>query len=128
VAGKIAVKLTANFERNLEGIERFLHEAEAAQAFDALLDALAEAIIPNLDRFPDMGREFLKRPARSIEASKGLDALRKRVDAAAPGGELREYLFAEYLILYLRQEQVVYLLAIRHHRQLSFDFDSQWGR
>ncbi|WP_431826017.1 hypothetical protein [Burkholderia sp. F1] len=32
------VKLTANFEHNLEQVEAFLLEAETPQAFDALLD------------------------------------------------------------------------------------------
>ena len=44
----MTVKLTANFERNLADIEAFLIEAEAPQAFDALLDELARTTIPNL--------------------------------------------------------------------------------
>lgn len=55
------VKLTANFERNLEAIEVFLIETEAARAFDALLDELTDIVIPNLERFPGMGRLFLQR-------------------------------------------------------------------
>lgn len=40
--------------------------------------------------------------------------------------ELREYLMPDYLLLYLRQDMAIYLLAIKHHRQLSFDFDRHW--
>ena len=40
MARKPVVRLTANFERNLADIERFLTEAEAPQAHDALLDEL----------------------------------------------------------------------------------------
>jgi hypothetical protein len=40
VTRKLSVKLTANFERNLDGIEQFLREADAPGAFDALLDEL----------------------------------------------------------------------------------------
>lgn len=74
---KQAVKITANFERNLDEIERFLTDAETTQFFDALLDELSNAVIPNIERFPKMGRNFMDRPARSIEGSNGLDTLQK---------------------------------------------------
>jgi plasmid stabilization system protein ParE len=61
-----AVKLTRNFERNLEDIERFLEENEATNAFDLLLDELADTVIPNLEHFPKMGRAFLDRPTMSL--------------------------------------------------------------
>jgi hypothetical protein len=43
-------------------------------------------------------------------------------------GALREYLHGDYLILYvaMEAEAAVYLLSIRHHRQLSFDFARLW--
>jgi hypothetical protein len=34
----VGVSFTANFERNLEAIERFLLDAEAPLVFDTLLD------------------------------------------------------------------------------------------
>ncbi|MFC5474978.1 type II toxin-antitoxin system RelE/ParE family toxin [Paraherbaspirillum soli] len=119
---KIAVKLTAHFEKNLDRIEQFLTAADAPQAFGALLDGLMEKVIPNLERFPEMGPSFIKRPARSVEANNGLAALRNKLGQ----GELHEYLMADYLILYARYEDVVYLLSIRHHRELSFDFQALW--
>lgn len=36
---------------------------------------------------------------------------------------LREYVMTDYLVLYLQVEATVYLLSIKHHRQLSFDFE-----
>ena len=48
MATKHAVKLTANFEGNLEEAEAFLLAADAPQAFDALLDELTDTVIPNL--------------------------------------------------------------------------------
>ena len=116
------MKFTANFEHNLSDIEQFLIEADAPHAFDALLDELASTVIPNLERFPKMGRPFMERPARSIEVSNGLDALRKKVR----GGELREYLLSHFLLLYAQYGQTVYLLSIKHYRQLSFDFEHLW--
>lgn len=120
------VRLAAHFERNLAEIEAFLTEAEAPQAFDALLDELAETTLPNLERFPGMGRLFLARPARSVEVANGIARLTERLVALAKDGELREYVMAHYLLLYARIEGTVYLLSIRHQRQLSFDFQALW--
>lgn len=127
MAGKHLVKLTANFERNLEEAEAFLLEADAAQAFDALLDELTGTVIPNLERFPGMGRLFFERPTRSVEARNGMDGLRARLKAIAKDGEIREYVMSHYLLLYARFDATIYLLSIRHHRQLSFDFQSLWA-
>ena len=41
-------------------------------------------------------------------------------------GELREYVMTHYLLLYARIKGSVYLLSIRHQRQLSFDFQALW--
>jgi hypothetical protein len=49
--------------------------------------------------------------------------------AALPRGAadaLREYLHGDYLILYTLIGSTVYLLSIRHHRQLSFAFARLW--
>ena len=120
------VKLTANFERNLAEIETFLMEAEASQAFDALLDELVETNIPNLERFPGLGRLFLERPAHSVEVANGIERLTRQLGALAKDGELREYVMAHHLLLYARLKGTVYLLSIRHQRQLSFDFQALW--
>lgn len=129
MAKKSVVKFSANFERNLDEIERFLAEAGAAQAFAGLLDELLETVIPNLQRFPRIGHAFLSREARSIEASDARSALAARLAALAPAADaLREYVMQDYLVLYVTICEVIYLLAIRHQRQLSFDFDGQWGR
>lgn len=120
------VKLTANFERNLAEIETFLMEAEASQAFDALLDELVETTIPNLERFPGLGRLFLERPVHSVEVANGIERLTRQLGALAKDGELREYVMAHHLLLYARLKGTVYLLSIRHQRQLSFDFQALW--
>ena len=71
----------------LEVIEAFLVEADAAAAFDDLLDQLRSTVIPNLARFPRIGRRYLDHPPQSAEAISVL--------AAMPTGaadSLREYL------------------------------------
>lgn len=129
MAKKPDVKLTANFERKLEGIELFLTEVEAPHAFEGLLDELLEAVIPNLERFPEMGRPFLARQPRSVETTNALAMLRAKLSALSQDIDaLREYVLKEYLLLYAPIGDVIYLLSIRHQRQLSFDFEGYWGR
>jgi plasmid stabilization system protein ParE len=126
VTARLAVKLTAHFEHNLDSIEAFLIEAEAPQAFDALLDELTGTVIPNLQRFPDMGRSFLERPVRSVEVANGVERLARQLGGLDPHGEVREYVMSHHLVLHARIEGTIFLLSIRHHRQLSFDFRALW--
>jgi plasmid stabilization system protein ParE len=123
------VELTASFLERLDAIEAFLAEADAGFAFDDLLAELRTTVIPNLRRFPRIGRSYLQNPPQSAEALAQLAAL----PAGAPAA-LREYLHGDYLILYTvidaasDADATVYLLSIRHHRQLSFDFARLWPR
>ena len=127
VAKAFAVKLTANFERNLADIERFLTEVDVPQAFDGLLDELLDTVIPNLERFPGMGRSFLNRAVGSVEATNALETLRAKLAALiAEPDALREYVMDHYLVLYALIDGNIHLLSIKHHRQLSFDFDAHW--
>jgi hypothetical protein len=126
VSRRIAVRLTAHFESNLEAIERLLDEVGEPQAFDSLLAELTDGVLPNLQRFPDIGRSFLARVPGSSEAALGAERLTAQLKALDPKGEAREYVMARYLVLYARIHGTVYLLSIRHHRQLSFDFDGLW--
>lgn len=126
MAGEFHVKLTANVERNLKEVEAFLLEADAPLAFDALLDELMETVIPTLEHFPDVGRLLFDRPTRSVEVGKALDDLKRKLRAIGPDGEVREYVMTDYLLLYARFGKTIYLLSIRHHKQLSFDFQALW--
>lgn len=122
----MAVKLTANFERNLEEIEQFLIDAEAAPAYDGLLDELLETVIPNLERFPAMGPSFMARPLLSVETSNGIDVLQAKLGKIDGNAEIREYVLQNYLLLYAFTGKEIFLLAIRHHKQLSVDFKALW--
>lgn len=117
------VALTASFLERLDAIEAFLADADAAFAFDDLLAELRATVVPNLARFPRIGRRYLDNLPRSAEALAQLAALPAGAVAA-----LREYLHGDYLLLYTAVEAkaTVYLLSIRHHRQLSFDFARLW--
>lgn len=117
------VELTASFLDRLYAIEAFLTEAKAAFAFDALLAEIRATVIPNLRRFPRMGRPYLANPPQSAEALAQLASL-----PTGAANALREYLHGDYLMLYtvVDATATVYLLSIRHHRQLSFDFARLW--
>ncbi len=117
------VELTASFLERLDALEAFLTEADAAYAFDDLLVELRSIVIPNLARFPRIGRRYLGNPPQSAEALAQLAAL-----PMGAAGALREYLHGDYLMLYVAtdEDEAVYLLSIRHHRQLSFDFGRLW--
>jgi hypothetical protein len=121
------VELTASFLERLDAIEAFLVEADAGFAFDDLLAEIRSTVIPNLRRFPRIGRRYLANPPQSAEALAQLAAL----PTGAPDA-LREYLHGDYLLLYTlvdaspKANPCVYLLSIRHHRQLSFDFARLW--
>jgi hypothetical protein len=117
------VELTASFLERLDAIEAFLTEADAAFAFDNLLAELRATVIPNVARVPRIGRRYLDNPPQSAEALAQLATL-----PAGAAHALREYLHGDYLLLYAAMDDsaTVYLLSIRHHRQLSFDFARLW--
>ena len=117
------VELSASFLARLEAIAIFLTEADAALAYDRLLDELRATVIPNLRRFPRVGRRYLDHAPQSTEALAQLAAL-----PVGAVGRLREYLHGDYLILYTvaPADPLVHLLSIRHHRELSFQFDRLW--
>lgn len=118
---RVAVRITRNFERNLDEIETFLTHADVPDAFDRLLDELSEQVIPTLERHPDIGRDYLMRPTDSIEAQLKREAVIGLLNARDDSGNIREYALKHYLILYLRLPESLHLLAIRHQRQLAFD-------
>ena len=113
------VELTASFLARLDAIETFFVEVDAAFAFDRLLAELRHTVIPNLRRFPKIGRRYLDDPPQSAEALAQLAAL-----PAGAANLLREYLHGDYLMLYAVMDDVgtVFLLSIRHHRQLAYAF------
>lgn len=88
---RVAVRITRNFERNLDEIETFLTHADVPDAFDRLLDELSEQVIPTLERHPDIGRDYLMRPTDSIEAQLKREAVIGLLNARDDSGNIREY-------------------------------------
>ncbi|MDH4234383.1 MAG: hypothetical protein OEV15_04530 [Gallionella sp.] len=49
-----------------------------------------------------------------------------QLQAKLHGGDLREYLFSDYLVLHAQTDDVINFLSIKHHHQPSFDIQSPW--
>ncbi len=116
------IRVTENFKINLDSIETFLTENHALYAFNNVLDELFDIIIPSLERFPQIGIDFLKRKPLSMLGQLHYDNLSLKCQVA----EIREYIFNDYLLLYTRINDIIYLLSIKHHRQLSYDLKTYW--
>jgi plasmid stabilization system protein ParE len=121
MAGK-RPRFTENFSANLTAIEEFV-APHSRTAFHRFLDHLFDEVVPTLCRFPQSGRSFLTRAVKSTKAKALTKDLRKFLDK---GDDLREFVMDDYLVLYLvRRDQVIFL-AVKHHRQLSFDLTRFW--
>ena len=68
----------------------------------------------------------MQRQPESVEAVTRLEKLNKHLTKLDRMGEFREYVMDDYLVLYVILASVAYLLAIKHHKQLSFDFERLW--
>ena len=123
MAGNFSPVFTENFDKNLDEIEAFLGQ-EGKAVFERLLDRLFEDIVPTLCHFPQAGRSFMKLDIRSLE-SKKLAVRLKSLMRVSDG--LRQFIVDDYLILYLVRGGNIFFLAIKHHRQLSFDLGKFWG-
>jgi hypothetical protein len=128
----VEVRYTANFEANLQSIEAFWIENEFPQGYDRLLDELIDTVVVNLERHPRMGRPFMSRQPNSVEAQTRHERLQAKLASADQPADLREYVMTDYLVLYAvlgpaaNGTSTIYLLSIKHHKQLSFDFERLW--
>ena len=129
----VEVRYTANFEANLQSIEAFWTENDFVQGYDRLLDELLDTVVSNLERHPRMGRSFMSRQPESIEAQKLHEKLHVKMAAHDQPADMREYVMADYLVLYAILEatankpSTIYLMSIKHQKQLSFDFERLWA-
>lgn len=122
----IQIRKTANYSANLDRIEDYWYSCQFPLGYDRLLVELADTVVLNLQNHPHIGRNFLQRQSESIETQtrlQKLDALLITLGTGAERAEIREYVMTDYLLLYALVGDVVYLLAIKHHKQLSFDIN-----
>jgi plasmid stabilization system protein ParE len=122
MAGRSKLFFTANFTANLDEIQSFL-SVEGRLAFQRLLNRLFDDICPQVSRFPFSGRSFLGHHAGSVETQELIERVRERLRAS---DDLREFVVDDYVVLYLVRRTRIYFVAIKHHRQLSFDLRRFW--
>jgi hypothetical protein len=123
MAGRSQLFFTGNFTANLDEIQSFL-SVHGRSAFQRLLNRLFDDICLQITRFPLSGRSFLGHHAGSAEA----EELIEHVGAMLrPGDDLREFVVDDYVVLYLIRRRRIYFIAIKHHRQLSFDLRRFWS-
>jgi len=113
---------TQNFTANLDSIQLFLGR-EGKPAFRRLLARIFDDVWPMIARFPLSGRSLLAHRIGSRDAQVLVERLNSLL---REGDELREFTVDEYVLLYLIRGTRIYFLAIKHHRQLSFDLQRFW--
>ncbi len=116
----VIVRFTPNFEDNLAQIEAYWEDNLFQAGYDRLLSELIATTVPTLKRHPRLGRPFFNRSAQTQQAKTKELVLRKKLAALAADGEIREYVMTDYTVLYALIAESIYLLAIKHHKQLSF--------
>lgn len=116
-----SVSTTDNFEANLAQIEIYWADNHFPQGYDRLLNELLDTVIPNLERHPRLGRPFAERHPQTVQAQEKLQAVNTQLANLATNAELREYVLTDYTALYALVANDIYLLAIKHHKQLLFD-------
>lgn len=109
-------------------IERYWNRVDQAQSFLRLVEAIDRTVIRLLRRFPAIGRRFFNSMPDTVDA---LLALEELVEVTQSGGarqgELHEYLFDDYVLLYLLSGDTVTFLSLRHTKEVSFEFRDLWG-
>lgn len=119
----IQILKTANYSASLDRIEDYWYACQFPLGNDRLLDELADTVIAHLQNHPRLGRNFLQRQTQSIGTQARLDklkALLATLGTDTEQAEIREYVMTDYLLLYALVGDVIYLLAIKHHKQRTF--------
>jgi hypothetical protein len=123
-APQIHIEYTKNFATNLQDLEQFWLECNFIAGYDRALDTLLFTIVPSLERHQNLGKPFSQSPDESSQLAQYF--------GDAKQGQVRELVFSDYVLLYQippltdTKKQIVYLLAIKHQRQLSFNFHQHW--
>ena len=99
----------ANFWRNVEGLGTF--RTEHTSGFERAIAKLQDDVLPLLRQHPSVGR--LYGPGRPII---------EKIVSRLGDGVLREALIDEYVMLYLVSARQIFLLSLRHGRELTYDF------
>jgi predicted transcriptional regulator len=120
-AAHITVRFTPNLEANLADIERYWADNQFPTGFDRLITELFNTVIRNLESHPRYGRRFFDRQAQTLQVQQKTQSVAAQLAQVMTEGELREYVMTDYTVLYALIADTIYLLSIKHHKQLLFD-------
>lgn len=115
------VEAAPNFIVTLDEARRFLikQDAAAAAVRYARLQAELVEMVQMLGWSPGCGRPARFLAAHSAQAQLRLSRVQRlAADAGLP--DLREFILQQYVVLYAHSPERVALLAIKHHRQLTY--------
>lgn len=118
---KTVVEATPNFMRGLEEAQAFFELQDAASSVGrmATLKSKLREMVAILAWSPANGRPARFLTTKSAQARLRLAAVEKiAMEAGLPS--LREYILDQHVVLYAHSETQVILLALRHHRQLTY--------
>ena len=118
------VRITKNFEHNLESIRCYLHQQHQSEKYNELLDTLFDTIIPNLQSHPMIGFDFIKQTANSIEELRQVEKIKLSLPKDT---SVRQYNDKNYLLLYSLQATEIALLSIKHKQHLNYDLRGAEG-
>ncbi len=127
----LQIHATANFEANLQSIEIFWVENNWTDGYDRLLNTLEDTVINSLRRHPFIGHLFSQRHVNSPDVQLVYDQLSAQMKVTNAVVSFREFLIPNYVILYAVVTPAsqaladIYLLAIKHDKQLRFDLANE---
>ncbi len=118
----VNIKITGNFEHNLESIHCYFHQHHQTKKYQELLDTLFDKIIPNLQSHPMIGFDFLAQTINTVEEQRQVDIIKTKL---AKNTKIRQYNDKDYIVLYAltsnAKNKAIALLAIKHQQQMVFD-------
>lgn len=120
-ANIVNIKVTSNFEHNLESIHCYFQHHQV-EKYEKLLDTLFDKIIPNLQSHPMIGFDFLAQTVNTVEEQRQVNIIKAKL---AKNTSIRQYNDKDHIVLYTltttAKRKDVSLLSIKHQQQMAFD-------
>jgi len=121
-ANVVNIKVTGNFDHNLESIRCYFHQHHQTEKYEKLLDTLFDKIIPNLQSHPMIGFDFLAQSVNTVEELRQVSIIKAKL---AKNTSIRQYNDKDHIVLYAltttAKSNDVSLLSIKHQQQMTFD-------
>ena len=118
----VNIKVTGNFDQNLETIRCYFYQQHQTDKYERLLDTILEKIIPNLQSHPMIGFDFLAQTVNTVEEQRQVSIIKTKLPKNT---SIRQYNNKNYIVLYAlaitAKSKEISLLSIKHQQQMGFD-------